>query len=180
MSRLLAIRQQQNLTQEELCERSGISVRTIQRIEAGTQPQGFTLKALAKALNVPEVELAGKQMSTFIMEDVKWLKLINFSALPFMFLPPLNIAAPLLIMFAKKEFNPVTRRLVTIQILWTLVAIALCLMVMILNDLFAIRSKYMVLVPVVWLAVNIFVILRNAVSIARDQTLRVDLNFSLI
>ncbi|PTQ98144.1 uncharacterized protein DUF4870 [Mucilaginibacter yixingensis] len=179
MSRLLAIRQQQNLTQEELCERSGISVRTIQRIEAGTQPQGFTLKALAKALGISESELVGKQ-ETPTIADTKWMKLINFSALPFMFLPPLNIAAPLLIMFLKKEFNPVTKRLVTIQILWTLLAAVLCLMVVILNDWFAIRSKYMVLIPVVWLAVNIFIILRNAVSIAQNQTLRVDLSFSLI
>jgi transcriptional regulator with XRE-family HTH domain len=179
MSPLLAIRQQQNLTQEELYERSGISVRTIQRIEAGTQPQGFTLKALAKALDVSEDELAGKQ-EAMNAEHTKWLKLINFSALPFMLVPPLNIAVPLFIMFIKKEFNAETRKLVTIQIVWALLAGVLSLMVVILNDWFAIRSKYMMLIPVLWLAVNIFIILRNAVSIAKNQTLRVDLNFSLI
>ena len=43
-----------NLTQEELSEKSKISVRTIQRIEAGTEPKGHTLRALAQALDIEE------------------------------------------------------------------------------------------------------------------------------
>lgn len=179
MSRLLAIRQKLNLTQEELFERSGISVRTIQRIEAGTNPKGYTLKALAKALGVNESALM-EQEEAVPTEDTRWLKLINLSALPFMFVPPLNIAAPLLIMFAKKQFTPVTRRLVTVQIIWTLIAVLLVLTVMILNDWFAIRSKYMVLIPVVWWFINVFIILRNAVEIDKNKTLRIYMNFSLI
>lgn len=35
MSKLKQIREQQRLTQEELAEKSGISVRTIQQIESG-------------------------------------------------------------------------------------------------------------------------------------------------
>lgn len=54
MPTLKQIREKQNLTQEELSEKSGISVRTIQRIEAGTPPKGYTLKTLAKALGIPE------------------------------------------------------------------------------------------------------------------------------
>ena len=46
-----------NLTQEELSEKSKISVRTIQRIEAGTEPKGHTLRALARALDVEEYSL---------------------------------------------------------------------------------------------------------------------------
>ncbi|MGC4129759.1 MAG: helix-turn-helix transcriptional regulator [Bergeyella sp.] len=40
MPQLKLIRKQQHLTQEELSEQSGISVRTIQRIEAGTLRKG--------------------------------------------------------------------------------------------------------------------------------------------
>ncbi|NQY05646.1 MAG: helix-turn-helix transcriptional regulator, partial [Flavobacteriaceae bacterium] len=47
MNKLVALRTQRNLTQEELAEKSGISSRTIQRIEAGTVPKGHTLKTLA-------------------------------------------------------------------------------------------------------------------------------------
>lgn len=179
MSKLLALRQKLNLTQEELFEKTGISVRTIQRIEAGTAPKGYTLKALAKGLGVSEESLIEKEEAVS-PDDTKWLKLINLSALPFMFLPPLNIAAPLLIMFIKKQFTPVTRRIVTIQILWTLVGIVLCLIPVILNDWFAIRSKYMMLIPVVWLILNTIIILRNAAEIDKTKTLRIFTNFSLI
>ncbi len=44
MSKLKKIREKLNLTQEELSEKSGISVRTIQRIESGNEPKGQTLK----------------------------------------------------------------------------------------------------------------------------------------
>ena len=54
MSELKKIREEKNLTQEELAEKSGLSVRTIQRIEAGTEPKGYTLKTLASTLDISE------------------------------------------------------------------------------------------------------------------------------
>ncbi len=60
MSKLKIVREQKNLTQEELSEKSGISVRTIQRIESGIAPKGHTLKALSKTLEILETELTGK------------------------------------------------------------------------------------------------------------------------
>ncbi len=177
MSRLLAIRQKLNLTQEELFEKSGISVRTIQRIEAGTSPKGYTLKALAKGLGVSENELIDKTESD-IPEDTKWLKIINLSALPFMFVPPLNIAVPLIIMLLRKQFTPVARRLATIQIIWSIITLVIFLAVIMLNDWFGIRSRYMMLLPIAWLLMNTFVILRNAVEIDKNNTLRIDPGFS--
>ncbi|MGY3213311.1 helix-turn-helix domain-containing protein [Mucilaginibacter sp. HD30] len=179
MSKLLAIRQKLNLTQEELFERSGISVRTIQRIEAGTSPKGYTLKALAKALGIPESDLLEKE-EVISADNATWLKWINISALPLMIFPPLNIVAPLLLMFAKKQFTPVAKKILTIQILWSLIAGVLILIVMVLNDVFAIRGNYMMLVPFVWLLVNAYIILRNAAEIVKSKTLRIDLKFSLI
>lgn len=57
MSKLKKLRELQNLTQEELSEKSGISVRTIQRVETGKDPKGYTLRTLAKALEVEESQL---------------------------------------------------------------------------------------------------------------------------
>lgn len=179
MSKLLVIRQKLNLTQEELSEKSGISVRTIQRIEAGTSPKGYTLKSLAKGLGIPEDELLEKEEVTSV-DDTTWLKWINISALPFMIFPPLNVIAPLLLMFAKKQFTPVTKKIVTIQIVWSLIAGVLILAIMMLNDMFAIRGNYMKLVPLLWLLVNAFIILRNAAAIAKNQTLNIYLKFSLL
>lgn len=47
-------RKNKGFTQEELAELSHITVRTIQRIEAGeTIPRNYTLKAIATALDMP-------------------------------------------------------------------------------------------------------------------------------
>ena len=47
------LRESKGLSQEELCENSGISLRTIQRIENGESvPRGSTLKTIASSLNV--------------------------------------------------------------------------------------------------------------------------------
>ncbi len=64
--RLTALRKAKNLTQEELVEKSRVSVRTIQRIEAGeVMPRMYTVKILLAALgeemetqqnNVPNVK----------------------------------------------------------------------------------------------------------------------------
>lgn len=180
MSRLQTIRQQQNLTQEELYERSGISVRTIQRLEAGNSgPKGYTLKALAKGLNISEDELLEKEVFTAIEHNATLLKWINISALPFIIFPPLNIVAPLLVMFARKQFGPIAKKIVTIQIVLTLIAGVLMMMIMILNDVFGIKGQYMKLVPVIWLLVNALIILRNAAAIASNGKLRIGIKFSL-
>ena len=52
MSKLTEYREKLNYTQSELSEKSGISVRTIQRIESGANLKGHTLKAIALALNI--------------------------------------------------------------------------------------------------------------------------------
>ncbi|MCB2410111.1 helix-turn-helix domain-containing protein [Hymenobacter lucidus] len=53
-ARINAIRKSKGLSQEVLAERSGVSLRTIQRVEQGeTVPRGHTLHALAAALEVP-------------------------------------------------------------------------------------------------------------------------------
>jgi transcriptional regulator with XRE-family HTH domain len=179
MPTLSTLRQKLNLTQEELSEKSGVSVRTIQRIEAGTVPQGYTLRALAEALGVNEAELLETGQSHTINSN-KWLKIINLSALPFMVIPPLNIAVPLLLMIWQKQSSPVSRKIISIQILWTLIAIVLMVLVMILNDWFGVKSQLTLLIPLTWLLVNVIVILLNAAAIEKNGNLRISMNFSFL
>jgi transcriptional regulator with XRE-family HTH domain len=52
--RILTIRKSKGFSQELLAEQSGVSLRTIQRVEQGeTVPRGHTMQALATALDVP-------------------------------------------------------------------------------------------------------------------------------
>lgn len=50
-NKIQLLREENRLTQKELAEKAGLSLRTIQRIEAGNIPKGFTLKALAESLD---------------------------------------------------------------------------------------------------------------------------------
>src|SRR5208337_1465013 len=136
MSKLYEFRERLNLTQEELAEKSSVSVRTIQRIEAGLQPKGFTLKALAKALKINENELLVKKEI-----NISILKLINLSSLPFTFLPPLNIVLPLIIMFAKKQLNSITKQIVTVQILWTILSAFIFIISVLMKNLLSLTTR---------------------------------------
>ena len=137
MSKLKIVREQKNLTQEELSEKSGISVRTIQRIESGIAPKGHTLKALSKTLEILETELTDKTEENRVVEkpeelivksqteigiDFQKIKLINLSSILFVMLPPLNILVPLLLFFALKQKNHLTRQIISLQIIWTILA----------------------------------------------------------
>jgi transcriptional regulator with XRE-family HTH domain len=67
---LTALRKERNLTQEELVEKSHVSVRTIQRIEAGeVLPRLSTVKILLKALGESYESFSAKQ--TQVMETQK-------------------------------------------------------------------------------------------------------------
>lgn len=182
MKTLLKInREKLNLTQEELSDKSGISVRTIQRIEAGNEPKGHTLKALVKALGINENDLIGnKDMEPELNYGL--IKLINLSSLPFVIIPLANIAVPLSIMFAKKQFNPITKQIISTQILWTLFSLVFFFLIAVFVDGFFLGNKLdlalIYMIPTI--LINLFIILRNAAEIDQTQRLHYKLNFSLI
>ena len=118
--RVKELRKRNGLSQEVLTENSGLSLRTIQRIENGeTQPTGDTLKRIAKALNVTPNEL----VDWTIMEDKGFLKALNLSALTFLFFPILGILVPLIMWISKKDklkdLNKIGRDIINFEITWT-------------------------------------------------------------
>ena len=66
LKRLKAFRKRKGLTQEELAENSGLSLRTVQRIENGkVLPRGDSLKSLAIALPIsPDGDSTGRFWKT--------------------------------------------------------------------------------------------------------------------
>jgi len=86
--RVKELRNQKGMSQEILAEASGLSLRTIQRIENGeTNPAGDTLQRLSAALNVNPDEL----IDWSVKEDRSYLVFLNLSALTFLFFPLLGI-----------------------------------------------------------------------------------------
>lgn len=115
------IRKRSGISQELLAENSGLSLRTIQRIENGeTQPTGESIKRLSSALNVTPNELIDWQ----IIKDNNVLLLLNLSQLGFMAFPMLGILIPLIIWTSKKDkikdVDRVGKSILNFQISWTL------------------------------------------------------------
>ena len=120
--RLKELRNQKGMSQEVLAEESGLSLRTIQRVENGeTNPAGESLKRLSNALNVNPDEL----IDWAIKEDKKYLTFLNLSALTFLFFPMLGILVPFILWTSKKgkikNINKLGKNLINFQITWTLI-----------------------------------------------------------
>lgn len=182
MSLLKNIREKQNLTQEELSAQSGVSVRTIQRIEAGTIPKGYTLKTLAKTLNVNENELLTadvlpeKEPESTTALNYTTLKLINLSSLPFIILPPLNILLPLILMFTLKQKNYIVKQIITLQIMWTIMAPILFMLVIFMK----LGNNVALIAMIILVLSNVYIVLRNTAQLDRKKELSIKLNFNML
>jgi uncharacterized Tic20 family protein len=119
--KLKELRNRKGLSQEVLAEDSGLSLRTIQRIENNeTVPRGDTLKRLAIALDTSPDEIIDWK----IQEDQNYLTLMSISALGFLFFPLLGIIIPLTMWIFKKDkiknVNELGKSMLNFQISWTI------------------------------------------------------------
>src|SRR6218665_4207652 len=112
------LREAKNLTQNELAEKSGLSLRTIQRIEAGNVLKGFTLNAIARALETRQENVTADSVEN---DETARAKLINLSALSGLVLPFGGIIFPLILTFRTKDpkNREMGKNIVCIQILLT-------------------------------------------------------------
>ena len=119
--RVKKLRNKKGMSQEILAEESGLSLRTIQRIESGeSNPTGDSLKRLSHALDVNPDEL----IEWTIKEDKKYLIFLNLSALTFLFFPMLGILVPFILWTSKKDkiknINKLGKNLINFEITWTI------------------------------------------------------------
>ena len=191
MSKLKNLREQQNRTQEELSQKSGISVRTIQRIESGQAPKGYTLRVLAETLGVEEKELLTKKVkieneegsatNETVVEDTmaadfSKIKLLNLSSLPFVVLPVLNILVPLFLMYTLKLKSPLTKQIVSLQIMWTILAP----IVFLVGILLKLGNQFTMVIMILIVLSNVYLIIRNTMELDRKKQLRYKLDFSIL
>jgi uncharacterized Tic20 family protein len=130
-SRLAHYRRKTGLSQEQLAAVSGVSARTIQRIESGkVEAHPATLKMLADALKVQTEELTvSEKMPSFFetKNEDKTKPLFHMFALIGLFFPVFNIILPALFWFFKKDESAVYdlegKSVVNFQITMTLVLV---------------------------------------------------------
>ena len=120
--RVKELRNRKGMSQEFLADESGLSLRTIQRIENGESvPRGDTLKRLAIALETSPDEL----IDWLIKEDKGTLMALNLSALTFIIFPLLGIIIPQIMWVSKKDklkgVNKVGKDLINFEITWSII-----------------------------------------------------------
>jgi transcriptional regulator with XRE-family HTH domain len=178
MSKLIEYREQLNLTQSELSKKSGVSVRTIQRIESGIDPKGYTLNALAKTLGINESNLVTN--SAKVQESNTGLvNLINLSSLIVVFVPIATFILPLIITLIKKQLNSLTQQIILIQVLWSVLMIVVYLAGSIVLVTELSRNIGMLFILLLIL-VNAFIILRNSIELKKTGRLYFKLKHSII
>ena len=121
-------RKRKGLSQEQLAEKTRVTVRTIQRIEKGeVTPHLRTVKLLAAALELDVDDLLQLDNPREESTQTKWLLLMHSSPFIGFVLPFLNILLPLFIWIHKREDNTVYdshgRAVVNFQITMTLIYI---------------------------------------------------------
>ena len=173
MSKLQEQRERLNLTQEALAKKSGVSVRTIQRIESGISPKGYTLKSLAKALNISEETLLASKENT-VQPALNLVLLINLSSLFVAFIPIVNFALPLSIALFKKQLHRITKQIITIQLLWTCIFLITYFFALLLNLEELGRSIAMGILLLLVCA-NVYIILRNSIELRKNNKLHLSL-----
>lgn len=126
-------RKNRGFSQEMLAENSGVSLRTIQRIENNTsKPRPYTLRVIADALSMNILDLVEAHPLISAPDrdnlSLKKMNLINSSALIGLIMPPLNILVPLIIwkrynndLFAREK----GKKIISFQIVWFLFSLAL-------------------------------------------------------
>lgn len=120
-------RKLKNLTQEELSKSSGISIRTIQRIEKGLSTgSSHTLKTLARTLSIESTNIIQGESNPklFVKNNISTLKLMNFSILTMLVIPFGNIIFPAIIYFKNKgdeKIKTIGNEILNFQILSMLI-----------------------------------------------------------
>ncbi|MDN4165106.1 helix-turn-helix domain-containing protein [Cytophagales bacterium LB-30] len=117
-------RKSRGLSQEVLAEESGISLRTIQRIENDlSQPRPHTLKTLADTLHIALSDLSVNPSQEASVKSVVALQAINSSALLGVFIPLFQVIGPFFL-WRKHKSDPLEyqtgKKILSFQILWLL------------------------------------------------------------
>ena len=171
--RVKELRNQKGMSQEFLAEESGLSLRTIQRIEKGeSNPTGESLKRLANALDVSPDDL----IDWSIKEDKSYLIYLNLSALTFLFFPLLGILIPFIIWTSKKgkikNINKLGKDLINFEITWTMMLFLTPILMFVLSKVELVKhinlNMFFIVIGILYL-INMILILINTLRVSNDK-----------
>lgn len=174
VSVLKSLREKKGLTQNDLAAKTGLSLRTVQRLESTNKaPKGYTLTVLAQEFDMEPSSLQVKYLQVKRTENSEQdtLKILNFSILSFLVIPFGNLIFPFIIWRNNKKselIDEVGRRIVNFQILFTLLLnLLLIITPFTLSKLFP-NTPVILLVALIAFLFNIVVVIKTAIKI-KDQ-----------
>lgn len=170
-------RQKLGYSQEELSHISGVSLRTIQRIEKqSVQPRGYTRRVLAESLQMEHSTLS-EDPSSKASEAMVQTRTLNTLGLLVILLP--LISCFIQIMFWKKnqsilKSHPSAKKIVSFQMVWIIILVFSLAAVHVLTYLFTGQSVYghfpiRLVVYSILLIINVFIILHTAIQLNQNS-----------
>lgn len=169
-------REKNNLTQTVLAEKSGLSLRTIQRIENGSELKGFTLESLAKTLKVKPDSLINERI------DIEKIKIINISTLSFCIIPFGNIILPAILTFKSKneKTKSLGKDILNIQIIWTITTSILLIICPFIQSGLQINIPLLIIILITLICINIFIVFKNSISLSNNSELYIKSKIKLL
>lgn len=172
-SKVKLLREQKNLTQTELAEKSGLSLRTIQRIESGQSLKGFTLKAIAKTLETEPENLVSKEENI----SINRAKLINFSALAGLIIPFGGIIFPAILTYRTQDSvnRELGKSVIGVQIILAFVISVLLILSPFIQHWFSIRFPLFLVPLMAFIILKLWIVIKNGISLNQTNQLSIKL-----
>ncbi len=175
MSIIKNIREKFGYTQSELAKKTGLSLRTIQRLEFNNkEPKGHTLTMLSNVFDIEPSELQEQFQSTEQTKasETTSIRLINLSVLSCIGIPFGNIILPLILwnINRKSKFvDEVGRRIINFQIIWSVVLCILLCISPYISRLFFPSTPLILIVLFVVYAFNIIIVCNTAIKLQHNN-----------
>jgi len=172
-TKVKTLREAKNLTQTELAEKSGLSLRTIQRIESGNTPKGFTLKAIAKTLEIEPENLFSKEENI----QIDKAKLINLSALSGLIIPFGGIIVPAILTYKTQDSDnrELGKSIICIQIILAFFVSVSLILTPFIQHWFSIQFPLFLVPLIAFIVIKLWIVIRNGISLNQNNTLFIKL-----
>lgn len=175
MSIIKSIREEKGYTQNDLASKTGLSLRTIQRLESSNKvPKGYSLTTLAEEFGMDATALQSKfvQVQRSKESEITTLKVINFSVLSFLGVPFGNVIFPIVLWRNNRDsefVDAIARQIVNFQILFTLsLNLLLILTPFTLSKLFP-GTPLLLMIFIFAYLINIAIVFRTAYQIKQQK-----------
>jgi transcriptional regulator with XRE-family HTH domain len=169
------IREKSGLTQVELAKQTGLSLRTIQRLESSNkEPKGHSLTTLSEVFNMESSALQEqfKRIELTKNSDKTSIELINLSILSFIGIPFGNIIFPLILWYRNRKskfVNKIGRRIINFQIIWWITLSFLLAISPFISRKFLSDTQIILYVLFVGYAINVIVVIITAMKLKRNS-----------